>query len=102
MITYIIILSLCIWGFAALFQEGMLLEKLGNFLVPEHITFKHGWLERNWHKPILSCPICMASFWGTVASAYLFTSGRFDSFEQWIILVFATCGLNFIITRILS
>jgi len=102
MITYIIILSLCIWGFAALFQEGMLLEKLGDFLVPPEPVRKKDWLERNWHKPVFSCPICMASVWGTISSAYLFTSGRFDSFEQWIILVFATCGLNFIITRILS
>jgi hypothetical protein len=103
MITYILIASLITWGIAALFDEGMLLGKLGDLLINDkHAHYHKDWLRRHWHKPVFSCPTCMASVWGTIFSSYLFATGRFTTIEEWLVLCFAVCGLNFIIVKFLS
>jgi len=88
MITTIIILSFVIWGFASLFDEGMLLQKIGKAIENSHN--KRKWLL----KPLMLCPPCMSSVWGTGAALYL----HYD-IVHWLVLVFATAGLNYIIAN---
>lgn len=93
-LTITLNLSLFIWGIAALFDEGMILEKFGDWLL-KHIG---PWLS----KPLFSCPVCMSSFWSIVASAYLLLNGYEWSVDNWIFLAISTCGLNYIIMKHLS
>lgn len=86
MITNIIILSLVIWGIASLFTEGMILGKIGAMIEGS----KYRWV----FKPLMLCPPCQSSFWGTATSLYLGYS-----VEQWLVLVFAVAGLNYIIAN---
>lgn len=86
MISTIIILSLMIWGVAALFTEGMLLEKAGAAIEQS----KYRWF----FKPLVLCPPCMSSVWGTAASLYLGCD-----VAHWFTLVFATAGLNYLIAN---
>ena len=82
----ILILSLTIWGIACLFTEGMLFESIGQRIE-----------ESNWKpilKPVILCPPCMASVYGT-----LFAFSIHLHWTQWIVLVFASCGLNYIIAN---
>lgn len=84
MVSHIVTCSLFIWGISALFNDGMLLGKLGDELekmLPEVLL-----------KPLISCPICMASVWGTTYALY-FGLG----IGEWIQLCFCVCGLNFVI-----
>jgi hypothetical protein len=45
-------------------------------------------------KPLVLCPQCMASVYGSLAALYLGYS-----YEQWLVLVFAVSGLNFLISE---
>lgn len=86
MIHEVVILALMLWGVSAAFEEGMVLGWLGT------------WLEKRMPvlilKPLIMCPACMSSVYGTAWSLY------FDySLEQAAILILATCGLNFMIMK---
>jgi hypothetical protein len=87
-------LALWIWGIAALFDEGMLLETLGDMMQKE---LGH-WI----CKPLFSCPICMSSFHSLLLAGILLLVGEPLSFPEWVYLAISTCGLNFIITKLLS
>ncbi len=82
----IVLLSLFTWGVSALFEEGMILGSVGQ------------WLEANVHKNILKptiwCPACMSGLYGMVVSYYFGYS-----IEDTVILILCTCGLNFIIMK---
>lgn len=98
MIQFIISLlpaSLFIYGVNILFQEGHLLEKLGE------------WMRSKWPnwitKPLYDCSICMASLWGSiafVAIGYFF--GVHLPLKQFIPYIFCLCGLNTIINKLIS
>lgn len=98
MILYVILLSLAIWGIAALFTDGMVLEKLGDKLIGDKkdpVAYANSsWLNRKWHKPIFTCPVCMPSVWGLIASI-VFDLSVIDA----LVLIITTCGLNFIVTK---
>lgn len=89
MITDVVILALILWGVAALFDEGMILEIPGDWLlerVPRYLL-----------KPLFLCPACMSSVWGAV---WALVQGY--TVEQWIIVTLATCGLNYLIMKFLT
>lgn len=87
--------SLGIWCIHILFQEDHLFEKIG-----EKITDKIG---EKWSKPLINCPICMSSFWGTVgffAIDYFF--GVHLPLRQIIPFVLCLCGLNTLLSKLTS
>ena len=87
-------LSLFIFGISALFSEGMLLEELGNTLERKLGVWAC--------KPLFACPICMSSVWSILMSLYFVVHGYIWTWEDWIITMMTTCGLNIIITRWLN
>ncbi len=89
MLTKIITLALVLWGISATTSDGMIFSKPADW-----ITNK---IKGVWHKPLFSCPMCMASVYGVTASVYLGLT-----IEQSLVLIFGTCGLNFIIYQHLS
>jgi hypothetical protein len=86
---HILVLSLVIWGIAGLFEVNMLLASIGKRL--DAIRNKHiRWLL----KPLIWCPPCMPSVWGTLFAVYLGYGVM-----HWLLLVLATSGLNYIISN---
>lgn len=89
MIQWIILTVAFIWGFHALFEYPFILWKQGIWLdkkLPKFIK-----------KPLYRCPVCMASFWGT----YFFLYSDQTGVMNWILFVFAVCGINFLIVEFL-
>lgn len=83
-----------IWAIHILFQEGHLFEKQGDWL-----ELKLG----KWSKPLVHCPICQSSFWGLIgffSIRYFF--GVDLPFRQLIPFVLCLCGLNTIISKVVS
>lgn len=81
--------SLWCLGLNSLFQENMILEKLGQ-LFDEMLP---AWV----NKPLWRCPPCMASFHGTVVYFCALSS----EYDLWLWLPFVVClaGLNYIIVN---
>ena len=78
-------------GIRALFQEGMILEGLGQKLdetLPEWIN-----------KPLWRCPPCMASVHGTILWL-TFLSGEYGLLS-WPFFVVCLCGVNYVIVNLL-
>ncbi len=113
MIELLIFNSLIIWGVFTSIQEGMIFEKLGNWIRGHKEIFCHmssaytkkdnipSWIK----KPLAICPICMASVYGTPVfwGAYFIDVINFD----YIIIVyicyeFALAGLNYLILAFMS
>jgi len=90
MITTIIILSLVIWGVASLFDEDMLLWFIGRQIE----RLQPGDWRKVVLKPVILCPPCMSSIWGTATALYMGYG-----IIQWLVLVFAVAGLNYIIAN---
>ncbi len=101
MIELLIINSLIIWGVYTSLQEGMIFE---NVLVwiksrDRSLTEKDRlpvWIQ----KPLATCPICMASVYGTPVFWYAYITGLIQ--YDYIIIVyicyeFALAGLNYLI-----
>jgi hypothetical protein len=88
MLFNIIVLSLVTIGIAQLFDEGMILGTLGAYIGT--LSPATRWML----KPVILCPPCMASVWGTIAALYL---GH--SFVDACVLILATAGLNYIIVN---
>jgi hypothetical protein len=89
MLIKIVTLALVLWGISATTQDGMIFSKAADW-----VTNKYKGV---WHKPLFSCPMCMASVWGLIASVY------WDlSIAEWLVLTFGVCGLNFVIYQHLS
>lgn len=87
--------GLTIWCIHILFQEGHLLYKQGKLITAT--------LGEYWSKPLINCPICMSSFWGTIgffALDYVF--GVHLPWRQFIPFIFSLCGLNTIISKLTS
>ncbi len=90
MIANIFTLSFIIWGIAALFEQGMILESIGDAIAKSRPKYRLKWIL----KPFILCVVCMPSVWGSAAAWYL----EYD-FIHWIVLVFASVGLNYIIAN---
>lgn len=59
--------------------------------------------EPNWLKPIIFCPICMASVWGTIfyiAWGAVYMIDPVTHVMAWLPSLFAIAGINYVITRI--
>ncbi len=110
MIELLIINSLIIWGVYTSLQEGMIFERLGFLIRGNYDTDKNKkytktgiakyqlpqWIK----KPLATCPICMASVYGTPVFWYVYLTGLIQ--YDYIIIVyicyeFALAGLNYLI-----
>jgi fatty acid desaturase len=89
MVESIVIGSLCVMGVYAAMGEGMVLEWMQKFL--EKISNKNAL--RLLRPALYECPICMASFWGTVFWLIM------GAPVFWLTYVFAVAGLNYIIVN---
>lgn len=67
------------------FSEGMILEGPGSWIQEK--------LGEYWSKPILSCPPCMTSVWGTLFY-FIYVSNDLSLFLPYIL---AVGGLNYIV-----
>ena len=91
MIELLIFNSLLIWGVYASIQEGMTFEKIG-----DRIRSLSDWIK----KPLGSCPICMASVYGTPIFwlAYIAELINYDYIIIfYICYVFALSGIQYLI-----
>ena len=114
MIELLIINSLIIWGIYTSLQEGMIFEKVGNWIKSkspifytekEIMSFKELKKDKDnlpfWiKKPLATCPICMSSVYGTPVFWYAYLTGLIQ--YDYIIIVyicyeFALAGLNYLI-----
>lgn len=97
MTTFLLsLLPVClgIWAIHILFQEKHMLEKQGKW-----ITDKVG---EYWSKPLINCAICMSSFWGIIGFFSLAIFGVYHPIKLLIPYVFCLCGLNVIISKLVT
>lgn len=88
MIEKIIITSLFVLGYCCIFWEGMIFEKVGNWLdtkLPEWIS-----------KPLYGCFICAVMWWGT--ALYWLIWG--ESVKEWLVVVISSMGLNAALSKL--
>ncbi|MEE9574069.1 MAG: hypothetical protein V3W20_13525 [Candidatus Neomarinimicrobiota bacterium] len=110
MIELLIINSLIIWGVYTSLQEGMIFGRIGNWIrfeveeVEQIGDIKYPITKENlpfWiKKPLATCPICMASVYGTPVFWYAYLTGliQYDYIIiVYICYVFALAGLNYLI-----
>src|SRR6187455_3310443 len=95
MIKALIYVALGIWAIHIIFQKDMIFEKQGD------------WIEKKvgeyWSKPLVHCPICMSSVWGTIgffAIRYFFNIDL--PLKQFLPFIFCLCGLNTIISKLIN
>ena len=107
MIELLIINSLLIWGVYASIQDGFIFDKIGNWIrglkysdkpfdLNEGIPNLPSWIK----KPLATCPVCMASIYGTPVFwfAYLINCLQYDYIIIfYICYIFALAGLNYLI-----
>ena len=89
MIEWIFLTVLFIWGVHAIFEYPFIFWRQGEWLdryIPKMIR-----------KPLYRCPVCMSSIWGT----YFFLYSDQSGIMNWIVFVFAVCGVNFLIVEYL-
>ena len=90
--------SLFIFGVFASIQEGMIFEKFGKLLTKD--TKKPKKIPYFWSKPLGTCPICMASIYGTLIFWLFYFIGflNYDYiFIIYICYIFSLSGLNYVI-----
>ena len=111
MIEILILNSLIIWGVYASLQEGFIFERIGEWIrgtyeyklfirfddvrISEHDNLP-SWIK----KPLGTCPVCMASIYGTAVFwfAYLIDYLQYDYIiVVYIGYIFALSGLNYLI-----
>lgn len=88
MIEKIAVISLFVFGYCCTFWDGMIFEKIGEWLearLPEWIT-----------KPLFGCFIC-ASFWWGSALYWLVWA---NSMHEWFICVVSAMGLNAVLSKL--
>jgi len=88
MIEKIIITSLFVFGYCCTFWEGMIFEKVGDWIetkLPEYIC-----------KPLFSCFIC-TTFW---IGSLLYWIVWDDSIQDWFITVVSAMGLNAALSKL--
>jgi len=106
----LVLTSLWIFGFRTLFQEDMILEKLGNKLWGESLQYAAdekyhptgGWLPVWFCKMLFQCPPCMASVHGSYSFFLLFDHhgiSIIDTTGLWIAFCICLCGLNYLIMK---
>jgi hypothetical protein len=78
--------SLFIWGIKCLFSEGFIF-----YFDKSHWP---SWVK----KPLLTCPPCMSSVYGTLWFLYMETGGVM----AWVQFCVMLCGLNYFITQLIS
>ena len=115
MIELLIINSLIIWGVYTSIQEGMIFEKLGYLIRGNYgVNKKKDYIKTgrakyqlpNWiKKPLATCPICMASVYGTSVFWFAYLTGliQYDYIIiVYICYVFALAGLNYLILAFMN
>lgn len=80
MIEKSVIIALLVIAVWAVFLDGMIFGKIGNYI---NEKFPH-WLS----KPMVDCPICMCFYYGS--AAYWLIWG--ESVKEWIFVVIAAMG----------
>jgi hypothetical protein len=88
MIEKLLIISLWVTGYCCTFWEGMVFEKIGNWLderLPEWLC-----------KPLFQCFICAAFWWGT-AIYWLFLG---SAWKEWFLVVIGAMGLNAVFSKL--
>jgi hypothetical protein len=106
MIDFILLLiigSLWIWGFRTPFQEGYLLQKLGDIFRDEDDNSPPNMIGTWMSKPIFDCPPCMSLFHGCIIffiiAPFLFHFAL--PLRQLIPYIICLCGVNYLIKTIL-
>jgi hypothetical protein len=95
-LTSLLPASLFIFAVHILFQEGHLFEGAGKKITQA--------LGERWSSPLINCPICMASVWGSL----WFFLGLWFTFEVtfhvklWIPYIMCLCGLNYLLNKLIS
>lgn len=79
--------ALLIWGVHCIFSEGYVLH-FNRASVPD-------WLK----KPVVDCPPCMSSVYGTV---YYFAIIGGLNVGDWIFFCVQLCGLNYLLVQLLD
>lgn len=90
MIEKTILTSLFVFGYCCIFWEGMIFEKIGNWLderLPE-------WLA----KPLYQCYICSCFWWGT--ALYWLVWG--NSVKEWFVVAVSAMGLNAVLSKLFA
>lgn len=91
MVTIIIVISLFSYGWCAMFWDGQIFDKVGDWLedrLPEYIT-----------KPLFLCPIC-CSFWtGTAIYWWIFEG---SDWRVWLLVCVCSIGLNAIVVNLIN
>lgn len=73
-------------------QDGMIFDFVWRLKTLQNETLR---------KPLFSCPICMASIWGSLFYWLFVPLGR-TALENWIPFVLCVAGLNYVFTVIIS
>jgi hypothetical protein len=88
MLVKIFIMSFWTIGFCCTFWEGMIFEKIGNYLdarLPEYLA-----------KPIYACYICACFWWGS-AIYFLFF---YISMQEWFLCTISAMGFNAALSKL--
>jgi len=87
MIEHLFFACFLIFGIHVLFRDNMI---LGN-LIPDYFP--------KWFvKPLVGCPACMASFWGS----FYYVAFVSNNWPEWIMFCLMLSGLNWIINGIIG
>lgn len=87
MVEKIIIITLIVWSVYGVFANGMILSPVSRWMS----RWMPAWLQ----KPVYACTACMSFWYGT--AGYWIIWGT--SWQEWIIVVAATVGLNVILVN---
>lgn len=98
---FILMVSLFIFGlnFATDYSEGENFKQNGHYNLLWKLKFwSLKYIGEYWTRPLLSCPVCQSSVWGTIFYfCYFPFELSINYFVIWIVSVFAIAGLNRII-----
>lgn len=82
--------NLCLWAVFASFKEGMIFGKLGEWIEKK--------LGEYWSKPLIGCPVCMPSIYGSIGFLIFITNPLYI----WPVYVVTMVGANYIISQLIS
>lgn len=89
MLEKAVIVSLITLTIYGVFMDGMVFSCFRKLLLK---------LPKTIHKPVFDCPFCMTPYWGS--TVYFGLIG--GDVKEWVIVILAASGLNFIISIILD
>ncbi len=92
---FIFLVSMFIFGlnFACDYEESEAFKQNGHYNLLWKLKFwSLKYIGEFWTRPLLTCPVCMASFWTTIAYAYYYF-GNYNIIE-WLVLVVVVAGFN--------